>query len=236
MRSSSKHDEMKKYAFPRIYIGLSFPFIWMWLPPLSNCPNTSDLLYFPLSIQFPPGYIFVCPTTFHSVFFVANMSGLHRLPKREMIFSDVIDHLSFTAKEVASDKCVHKVIQLLSQLLSTKWGMDKYSKCWNIFLILWVPGNCLFSSKMFPHWTRCHHTFPWTDERRANGVVNPLNSLFPTPTLTLRIFITCLSEIQLKSVDFSAINGKSGYPKSSFPPNFDKLETLEQVLICWDVH
>ena len=35
-----------------------------------------------------------------------------------------------------------------------------------------------FSSKMFPHWTRCHHTFPWTDERRANGVVNPLNSLF----------------------------------------------------------
>ena len=35
-----------------------------------------------------------------------------------------------------------------------------------------------FSSKMFAHWTRCHHTFPWTDERRANGVVNPLNSLF----------------------------------------------------------
>ena len=82
-----------------------------------------------------------------------------------------------------------------------------------------------FSSKMFAHWTQYHHTFPWTDERRANGVVNPLNSLFPTPTLTLRIFITCLSEIQLKSVDFSAINGNSGYPKSSLPPNFEKLET-----------
>ena len=209
----------------------------MWLPPLSNCPNTSDLLYFPLSIQFPPGYIFVCPTTFHSVFFVANMSGLHRLLIRQekwcncCILNNLFDHLSFTAKIVAADKCVHKVIQLLSQLLSTKWGMDKYLKCWHIFLIL-----SSFLSKVFAHWTRCHHTFPWTDERRANGVVNPLNSLFPTPTLTLRIFITCLSEIQLKSVDFSAINGNSGYPKSSFPPNFDKLETLEQVLIGWDVH
>ena len=151
MRSSLKHDEMKKYAFPRIYIGLSLPFIWMWLPPLSNCPNTSDLLYFPLSIQFPPGYIFVCPTTFHSVFLSPTCLDYIGSQKEKLFFwcnccllNILIDHMSFTAKVVATDKCVHKVIQLLSQLLSTKWGMDKYSKCWNIFLILWVPGNCLF--------------------------------------------------------------------------------------------
>ena len=94
-----------------------------------------------------------------------------------------------------SDGQVFKVLKYLPHTLGT-WQLS-------------------FSSKMFAHWTRCHHTFPWTDERRVNGVVNPLNSLFPTPTLTLRIFITCLSEKQLKSVDFSAINGNSGYPKSS---------------------
>ena len=57
--------------------------------------------------------------------------------------------------------------------------------------------------------------FPLNRWEKSQWGRKPSKQPFPTPTLTLRIFITCLSEIQLKSVDFSAINGNSGYPKSS---------------------
>ena len=103
--------------------------------PFNSLPDIFSFVR-PRSIQF-----FLSPTCLdyigsqkEKLFFWCNCCLLNIL----------IDHMSFTAKVVATDKCVHKVIQLLSQLLSTKWGMDKYSKCWNIFLILWVPGNCLF--------------------------------------------------------------------------------------------
>ena len=109
MRSSLKHDEMKKYAFPRIYIGLSLPFIWMWLPPLSNCPNTSDLLYFPLFHSIPFQIYFHLSNHVSFSFFVAKMSGLHRPAKREMIFSDVIAVFKYSLwpYEFYSKSCGH---------------------------------------------------------------------------------------------------------------------------------